>query len=274
MTYAPSTVYNYTSLIKRFIVYNGNDDLKNITIDNITRYFTYLKKHDYHDSTIAFMMIALRQMFRYLFLRKFVDWDYELISIPKYVNESYRPVGTREVDAMIEKIEVKKFIDLRNKLIILLLKSTGARNSEICGLKVDQLRIEDKMAKIVSKKSRVLRRIFWDDETNDVLVEYLKARIEYAKSPYVIIGTNSSNIGGRITTKTIQRTFAKYRLKPDAVPHGCRHGFGERGVEAEIHPRHIQIMLGHKNLDSQKIYTQMKDKSVVLAYAQMAKLHT
>lgn len=266
--YAYNTVRTYTDLIGRFIRFLGDKDISEVEITDITRYYTHLKAKKYHDSSIAYMMISLRQMMKYLCLRRLVEWDYQLIRIPKYVSNSYTPVETAEARAMIEKIKIDRFLNLRNKVIMLFLYSSGVRNSELCGLRLGNLRLnaDRPHAVIISKKNQKKRMIFWNEETLEYLKIYLEQREVFAATDHVFISLAHQNFGHGLTTRSIERFVEEVRLRPGISPHSFRHGFGMREVKARIHPRYIQIHLGHKNINSSQVYMDVCDEDAVKAY--------
>jgi transposase, IS30 family len=58
--------------------------------------------------------------------------------------------------------------------------------------------------------------------------------------------------------------------KSNISPHSFRHGLGMRAVKSGIHPRYIQKILGHKNINSSQIYLDVHDEDVVKAYQKIA----
>jgi len=264
--YAPCTVRTYTDLIKRFIGYAGDIHAQDVTIAHLTGYYAHLKAKKYHDSSIAYMLIALRQFMKYLFLRRVIFWDYRLVRIPKYVSTPYTPIETEEAKAMADKILADRLLTLRDKVIILFLYSSGVRVSELCDLRIGQIIRGERRAVIISKKNRKKRMIFWNDETNEYLIEYLEKRKEVAKTDHVFISMAQQNRGEGMTTRSVQRIVERVRERRCISPHSFRHGFGMREVQARIHPRYIQAHLGHLHLNSSQVYMDICDPDVQKAY--------
>jgi len=270
--YAIRTVHTYSGLIGRFISFSGDKYINEINIINITSYFMHLKTKDYAESSLAYMMISLRQFFKFLFLRHLIDWDYQLISIPKYVSKSYIPAEPKDAKAIIDNMRGDNFKSLRDKLIISFLYSSGVRVSELCSLQLSDLLLDQKYGNIISKKNRQPRMVFWDDATDQLLKKYLPERRLWANSDYLVISVACQNKGKKMTTRSVQRLVSTHR-QPDSniTPHSFRHGLGMRAVKSKIHPRYIQKILGHKNINSSQIYLDVHDIDVVEAYNQISK---
>ena len=268
--YSCSTVRTYTDLIGRFITFAGDRPLADIKVTEIAKYHGYLKNKDYADSSVAFMMVALRQFMKYLFLRHEITWDYQLVSVPKYVSRSYAPVETEDARAMIDGIRAESFRSLRDKTMLSFLYSSGVRVAELCCLETKDLHIQDGHGSIISKKNRQLRMVFWDDATAQLMKEYLPQRELWASSDAMFISMDRKNRGGKLSTRSVQRLVADLRPKANISPHSFRHGLGMRAVKAGIHPRYIQKILGHKNINSSQIYLDVHDEDVVKAYQKIA----
>lgn len=269
--YSPATIQTYAHLISRFVSHLGSDRLvSEIGIMDIVKYNAHLRKSHYADSSVAFMMISIRQLFRFLFLRRIVAWDYELIDIPLYVSKSYRPVEPQEAQAMINQFRGQTFIDKRNKAIIAFLYTSGVRVSELCDLKVTDLKLDKKYAVILTKKGRGKKKrvIFWDEVTHAFLTDYLDHRKLWAtdESLFITLTRNGSYTGKKITTRSIERMIASVRVKGDLSPHCFRHGFGFRAVRSNKHMRYIQAFLGHENIRSSQIYADIYDEDTAKEY--------
>lgn len=215
-------------------------------------------------------MVALRQFMKYLFLRHEITWDYQLVSVPKYVSRSYAPVETEHARAMIDGIRAENFRSLRDKVMLSFLYSSGVRVAELCCLETKDLRISEGHGSIISKKNRQLRMVFWDDATAVLLNEYLPQRELWASSDALFISMDRKNRGGKLSTRSVQRLVAELRPNKNISPHSFRHGLGMRAVKAGIHPRYIQKILGHKNINSSQIYLDVHDEDIVKAYQKIA----
>lgn len=266
MKYAPSTVSTYTGLIGRFVELYKSKDVDEIDVMDITAYYGRLRSQKYHDSSIAFMMISLRQFFKYLCLRRLTAFNYELIQIPKYVSNSFPPASREDAAAMMNNITGDSFKDLRNRAILSFLFSSGVRVSELCDIKVSDLVIDRNYGNIVSKKNRKKAMVFWDETTARIFDKYLPEREGVATTDYLFVSLAKRNRGGKLSTRSVERFIRSYRTAPRITPHSFRHGLGMRAVQANLHPRYIQKILRHRNLNSSQVYMDVYDGDVVDAY--------
>lgn len=268
MKYAPTTLSTYSTLIERFIAHIGNRETSLVNIIDVVKYFQYLKKRGYAESSIAYMMISIRVLFKFIGIRGEASFDYQLISIPKYIQKSHTPVEPSEIDQMLEAMPLNDPADIRNRAMISFLFSSGVRVSELCDLKVGEMNIEERYANIISKKNRVPRMVFWDTRTGLLLHDYLPLREGTAASDNLFI-CFKRNKGMKMTTRSVERIFKRYRVNETSKPHGCRHGFGMRMMRSNVNLRNAQVMLGHKSLSSSERYLRTYNPDLVREYQKL-----
>ncbi len=165
---------------------------------------------------------------------------------------------TKKLPVVLSRKEIEKIIlEIKNpkhKLMISIGYAGGLRVSEVVNLKVrdidlDELTIHLKSAK--GKKDRIT-----------VFPERLKTDFQN-----LMAGKNNNDFvfesvrGGKLTTSTVQKVFQKAlkrtEIKKEATFHSLRHSFATHLLENGTDVRYVQELLGHSNIRTTQIYTQV-----------------
>ena len=179
------------------------------------------------------------------------------MKIPEKINLKFAK-RSKKLPIVLSREEIKNIIEAiknpKHKLIISLAYGAGLRISEVISLKVKDVNLEEltihlKNAK--GKKDRItifsekiktdLRHLIADKNPNNYLFE--------------------SERGGKLTERTAQKVFEnalrKAGIKKDATFHSLRHSFATHLLENGVDVRYVQELLGHQNIRTTQIYTQV-----------------
>lgn len=166
-----------------------------------------------------------------------------------------------EVSRMLKTFKGSRFLDVRNQLIIVMLFDTGIRNSELCDLKMDDLR--DTYIQIIGKGKKT-RYLPITPIINKTLIRYLRVREGYIKdkifyqTEYLFL----SQKGKRLTPEALQHIIrrageeAKIRDHIRVSPHTCRHYYAQSQLKNGCDLYTVSKLLGHARIDTTKRYLQ------------------
>lgn len=145
----------------------------------------------------------------------------------------------------------------RNEAIIYLLLATGVRASELCNLKVADVDIKTKRAKVFGKGSKE-RMVGFDPLTGKRLLLYLAER--KSDTPWLFLGRG----GVKMTRNSLLQLLkgfgdeAGINQSVRCTPHTFRHTFAVQFLET--HPGalfHLQELLGHTDLEMVRRYAKI-----------------
>lgn len=247
--YSPKTIKSYLNCLRDYFNFK-KINLETIDEENIKEFLLRKKDKNYAPQTINLYLNAIKFFYRE------VSKNYQKINI-KFAKR------TKKLPIVLSRQEIKKIIDsvknLKHKLILSLAYGAGLRVSEAINLRVkdinlDELTIHLKNAK--GKKDRIT--IFPGKIKNDI--------------QNLIAGKNSNDYlfeserGGRLSERTLQKIFGKAlknaKIKKDATFHSLRHSFATHLLENGIDIRYVQELLGHQNIRTTQIYTQVSNPNI------------
>lgn len=221
----------------------------NIEEDDIKEYFAHLQKNNLSNKTLALKKAALSFLYK------------EILN--KDILRFKTPRAERKIPEILTKDEVKSLINitknLKSKLIIKLLYSTGLRVSELTNLRLKDLSIDKKEAWV--RKGKGSKDRFF--KISDLLINDLQKYISTLKENEEFLFPGKNNT---LTTRNIQkiigRAASKANISKRVSPHKLRHSYATHLLEAGVDIRIIQELLGHANLSTTEIYTHVSKEQL------------
>ena len=241
--FSRKTVKSYVYAVEKFLNYTGNNALNEETLKNYLQ--NLIKKQN--PSTVSANLSAIE-----FFFDKVLN---QRIKLP-------HPKRNRTIPEILTKEEIKKLIDvtqnIKHRLIIKLLYGCGLRVSELINLKKEDFNFNENLLKIKLAKGRKDRFVKIPNSLKEEISKY----IDLVNSDFVF----GSARGGKLTTKTIQliikNAAKKADIKKEVYPHLLRHSFATHLLEQGIDLRIIQKLLGHSDIKTTQIYTQISQQSI------------
>ncbi len=229
--------------------------------------------------SIARKLSTLRSFFRFLAREGIVKTNpAELISSPRV--EKYLPMvltveeakglveaPTAPVEALRAKDRPVKTI-FRDWAVLELLYSSGIRVSELVGINVRDLDLEEGSVRVTGK-GRKERIALVGSHAQGAIRLYLKesgTKEGTGRKTPLFTGRQ----GAPISQRTIQRIVKTYTKKSGIdkrpTPHTLRHSFATHLLDAGVDLRVIQEMLGHASLSTTQRYTKVSIKRLMEVY--------
>ena len=209
-----------------------------------------LKKLEKNEpSSVSHSIFAIEYFFRNVLSQK--------VCIPK-------PKRNKKIPEILTLEEIKRMIEattnIKHKLILKVLYGCGLRVSEIVNLKKDDVNFEEKLIHIRLAKGKKDRFV----KIPESIAEELKAYIKL--NPDEVLFPSNRGGGGKLTKKTIAKIVEnagrKAKITKDVYPHLLRHSFATHLLESGIDLRIIQKLLGHSDIKTTQIYTQISQASI------------
>ena len=257
-----TTINSYAEDIYKYLEYTENKHINNalnIKYENILDYLKYLDNNNYKVSSIARKITSIKSFHKYLSETNNIEDVSIKINIPKFYRKLPNILTIEEVDNLLD-INLKSPFDYRNKAMLELMYSSGLRVSELINLKLSDIDLDNNYVRCFGKgnKERIV-------PIGEVAIEYLKIYInEYRdsmKKGYYTENIFLNNHGKNITRQgffLIIKQIAKEKdIDKNITPHMLRHSFATHLLNNGADLRTIQEMLGHANLSTTQVYTNV-----------------
>jgi integrase/recombinase XerD len=174
-----------------------------------------------------------------------------------------------DVDALLSVPDVTTPLGLRDRALIDVLYATGLRVSELVGLRLTDVRLDDGYLQCMGKggKARIVplgdQAVAW---VRRYLAEARSGLVRRRESPWLFVNAR----GARLSRVGFWKRLAAYArragIRAPVSPHVLRHSFATHLLERGADLRAIQMMLGHADLSTTEIYTHVLEARLRQAY--------
>ncbi|MBT3304091.1 tyrosine-type recombinase/integrase [Candidatus Woesearchaeota archaeon] len=167
----------------------------------------------------------------------------------------------KQLPKVLSKENIQQLINstnnLKHKIIIKLLYSTGIRLSELLNLKRTDIDFDRNTVFIKGGKGKRDRiTILAKSLQLDILKYYSNTNF---KTKYILEGRK-----GKYSQKSVQKVLEALgnKIGIKTHPHMLRHSFATHLLEQGVDIRYIQKLLGHSDISTTEIYTQVSNKDI------------
>ena len=242
--YSPKTIKSYLYALREYFLFKEKNFSK-LDQNNIKNFLFDCEKR----------MISAQSRNLYLNAIKFYYKN-----IVKNLNkiEIYSAKKPKKLPIVLSREEIKLIIDSikneKHKILISLAYGSGLRVSEVVNLQLQDLNFTELTVHIKQAKGQKDRiSVLSPKLLNDL--EFLTA--QKSKNDFIF----ESERGGKLTTRTAQKVFENAlkisKIKKSASFHSLRHSFATHLLENGTDVRYVQSLLGHENIRTTQLYTQV-----------------
>jgi len=235
--------------------------------DDILAYLEARKDAGLAGSTVFAAAVAIRLFHRFLAERGLVAADPATgLKLPKYRQRLPDPLTAAEMEKLLGLPTGGKFHLVRMKAALELLYSTGMRVSELLGIGLDQLRLEEGWVRVLGKGGRE-RMLPVGPRAKEALLRYLEAR--RTRFPGVQGPVFLTSRGAPMKRTTfwweLRKLGRRAGLSKGLFPHRIRHTAGTLMLEGGADIRVIQTLLGHRVLSTTARYLHVSARHLEAA---------
>lgn len=260
----PKTVEAYLGDIDKLQAFLKEEEVEllAVTVDDLRGYLALLADAGIHARSRARILSSLRSFYGFLKLDGFIENDpTRLLKSPKIGMHLPDVLTLQEIDDVINSIDLSKKEGQRNRAMIEVLYSCGLRVSELCGLKISDLYLQEQFIRVTGKGDKQ-RLVPISSRAIAELEAYFPDRnmipIKPGFEDYVFVSERLKKPLSRIMVfHFIKQLVLEAGIKKNVSPHTFRHSFATHLLEGGANLRVIQAMLGHESIATTEIYTHI-----------------
>lgn len=264
------TVKNYREDFKIFLLsfpdVRTTDDL---SVDMLPEFVRRQDELARSSSTILRRYSLLRNYFSFLNEEDILHEEIPDVDKPKSSKRLPFVMSNEEVDELLEAPDISKDNGMRDRAMLELMYATGLRVSELLSLRFRNLNMQNGLITVYGKGNKQ-RSVPVSSFALEFLRKYIdgpRKRVKGSKDTDIIF----LNRDGKALSRTyffmqVKRYAEEKGIDSSVSPHTLRHCFATHLLENGASLRAVQEMLGHSNIATTQIYTEVSTKRIMSAY--------
>ncbi|MGC9357677.1 MAG: site-specific tyrosine recombinase XerD [Anaerolineae bacterium] len=271
--YTANTLSAYRSDLKQFhtfVVGEGVERWEALTPEILEAYVDELQGRGYSAATVARKIAAGRSFLNFLFAegiltRDLIDW----LRQPKVGRRLPHVLSYEEVERLLGVVYADDSpLGMRDRALLEVLYATGLRATEVVALRLSDVDFEGRTVRCLGKgnKERII----------PVYEKALQAVRDYIEEgrPFLLRDSKEKTLflnhtGSPLTRQGlwfIVQQYAEEAGIEELTPHTLRHTFATHLLEGGADLREVQQFLGHANITTTQIYTEVTNRRKRAAY--------
>ena len=220
--------------------------------------------------SVARAVAAVRGFFRFLVLDRRLDHSpADDLRPPRAWPALPKFLSLDEVDTLLAQPDVSTPAGLRDRAMIELLYATGLRVSELVGVRLADLHLDEHYLTCIGKGSKE-RLVPIGEQASDWIGRYQstarRTLLKGRSSPRLFLNARGGPLSRVGFWKILKQHGRRANLPRALSPHVLRHSFATHLLERGADLRSIQLMLGHSDLSTTQIYTHVLDARMRAVY--------
>lgn len=249
-----------------FLVEEGIDDWCDVDGQLVAHWLMEMTDGGYAEKSLARKLSAVRMLARYLVKEGILKSDFsELVAGPKLKRKLPEVLEIDEMMRLLEAPGESTPQGLRDRAMLELMYSSGLRVSELCGLLLQNVDLDNGFVRTFGKGAKE-RIVPLGQAASEAVGRYLESGRPHQVKSRTGSELFLSNRGTAISRKTFWVQLKKYaqfaNITRPVKPHTIRHSFATHLLQGGADLRAIQEMLGHADIATTQIYADVSNRTL------------
>ncbi len=268
-----NTVASYMRDIRQFAQWLRDTEAQNVIVatqEHINDYLSYLRSDGRSGATLSRNLASLRNFYGYLVSSGFLEQTPVTdVSVDRGEKKLPSILTSREIELLLAQPACVDAKGIRDKAMLEVMYATGIRVTELISLDTDDVNVDLGVIKCTSgKKSRVIPLY---PAALKAVTTYLKdvrkGMLADPSEKALFVNVSGVRMSRQGFWKILKHYQATAHIEKDLTPHTLRHSFAVHLLENGADLGSLQELMGHSDISSTQVYTQMVNQKLKSVYA-------
>jgi len=267
-----NTLESYRRDIEKFAAMMAKRQvpLQKVTRSDVVDFLASLYRRGLDSRSVARHLATIRHFFRFALTEGLVTEDPAMtIESPKIRQSLPEFLSIDEVERLLRAPDLSTVNGIRDRAMIEMMYSTGIRVSELCGIRLSDLRMEPGCLRCVGKGDKE-RLVPVGRQAIESVQKYVRESRPHllgeTSSPYLFLNQRARPMNRIAFWKILGVYGRKAGLRKALKPHMLRHSFATHLLDRGADLRSVQMMLGHSDISTTQIYTHVVEERLKQVY--------
>ena len=245
------------------------DDISLLYTESVQAWLQYRHEAGLSARSTQRAMSAMRAFYIYL-IGKQVRTDNPVTQLanPKLPKKLPSSLSEAQVDDLLNAPNPEDPVECRDKCMLEVLYATGLRVSELIGLRLDQVSIQQGVVRVTGKGNKQ-RLLPVGKKAHEAIAKWLEVRRQWLTKEgesALFISKRQNRISNRQVANRLNEMAKRQAMSQGVNPHKLRHSFATHVLESSGDLRAVQELLGHANLSTTQVYTHLDFQHLAKVY--------
>lgn len=267
-----NTLSSYLRDVRQFSDWLDSEGiaLPQVTQNDVKEYAGFLSNKGKSDATVVRSVASLKSFYSYMLVIHSVPANPAKGFTPSKLERKLPEILTgKEVDLFLDQPDVSDAKGCRDKAMLEVLYATGIRVTELISLDIRDVNLSVGFIRCVGKNKERVVPLY--KAAVRALASYInEVRPQLLDEPQqqaLFVNMNGERMSRQGFWKIVKFYQEKAGISKDITPHTLRHSFAAHLLENGADLKSIQEMLGHADISSTQIYTQVVNQKLRDVYA-------
>ena len=270
--YSPNTIEGYQMDLDKLRAYCEEHNLDPVKLDfDALQDFIFVQFKDIHsEATQARILAGIHSWYRFLLYKNYIDQDpSELLEGPRKSKHLPTVLSLDEINRMMAAIDLSSNEGHRNRAMMEMLYGSGLRVSELVGLQLSRIYLNEHYMLIQGKGSKQ-RLVPLSPVAEEWFGYWMQDRATWPLKPeskdIAFVNRYGRPLTRAMVFTIVRRLCAEAGITKTVSPHTLRHSFATHLLDNDSDIRVVQVLLGHESIGTTQIYTHVTGKRLEEVY--------